>query len=182
VTTDAPCREIQERLTDAFFARSAPGAEDRAHADACPACGALNADLRALAEVLDASRVPELDAERAAALRRRAAIELGAAPARPPATAGLPVGYPRELARLLAWAALPLPAVLLIYTALFRIGGALLAEWLPAALVTAIGFAFALGTASWMALIYGSLPFVAQRAAIRRSAQQMAAATPLDSR
>jgi hypothetical protein len=168
VTTEAPCGDVQERLTEAFFARSAPAAGDRAHADACPACGTLSADLRALAEVLDASRVPELGAERAAALRRR--------------TAGLPEGYPRELARLLAWAVLPLPAVLLIYTGLFRVGGALLAEWLPAALVTAIGFAFALGAASWMALIYGSLPFVAQRAATRRSAQRMAAATPLDSR
>jgi hypothetical protein len=182
VTTEAPCGDVQERLIEAFFARSAPAAGDRAHAIACPACGALNADLRALADVLDASRVPELNAERAAALRRRVALDLGAAAVTPPATARLPEGYPRELARLLAWAALPLPAVLLIYAGLFRIGGALLAEWLPAALVTAIGFAFALGTASWMALIYGSLPFVAQRAAIRRSAQRLAAATPLDSR
>jgi len=182
VTTEAPCGDVQERLTEAFFARSAPATGDRAHADACPACGTLSADLRALAEVLDASRVPELGAERAAALRRRVAVDLTGTVAIPPATAGLPEGYPRELARLLAWAALPLPAVLLIYTGLFRVGGAVLAEWLPAALVTAIGFAFALGTASWMALIYGSLPFVAQRAATRRSAQRMAAATPLDSR
>ncbi len=182
MTTEAPCPDVQERLTEAFFARSSPAAEDRAHTDACPTCGALSADLRALAEVLDASRVPELGAERASALRRRAEVELTAAAALPRATAGLPEGYPRELARLLAWAALPLPAVLLIYTGLFRIGGALLTEWLPAALVAAIGFAFALGTASWMALIYGSLPFVAQRAAARRSAQRTAAATPLDSR
>ena len=181
MTTEAPCPEVQERLTEAFFARSMPAAEDRAHTDACPTCGALSADLRALAMVLEARQVPELGAERASALRRRAEIELSHVIALP-RTTGLPEGYPRELARLLAWAALPLPAVLLIYTVLFRIGGAWLAEWLPAALVAAIGFAFALGTASWMALIYGSLPFVAQWAAARRSAQRMAAATPLDSR
>jgi hypothetical protein len=157
VTTEGLCRDVQQRLTEAFLARSAPGAGDRAHAEACPACRALGNDLRALAEGLDASGVPELAAGRAAAVRRRAAAEL-------------------------AWAAVPLPAVLLIDTALFRVGGTLLAEWLPAALVTAIGVAFALGTASWMALIYGSLPFVAQRSAARRNARRTAAATPLDSR
>ncbi|MDH3212147.1 MAG: hypothetical protein OEM05_06655 [Myxococcales bacterium] len=182
MTTDGPCHGVQERLTDAFLAREAPGAEDRAHAEACSACGALRADLRVLADVLDARPLPELGAERAAALRRRATAELSAAAAIRPATAGLPPGYRRELVRLLAWAALPLPAVLLVYAALFRFGAAFLADWLPAALVTAIGAAFALGTASWMALIYGSIPFVAQRAAVRRTAQRMAAATPLDSR
>jgi hypothetical protein len=166
VTAEERCRPVQERLTDAVLGRRAPGEEDGAHAAACSACGALLADLRALAEALDAVPAPELPPETARALRRRVAAE----------------GYRRELIRLLAWAALPLPAVLAVYAVLFRVGGALLAEWLPAALVSAIGCAVALGAASWMALIYGSIPFVAQREAARRSALRVAATTPLDSR
>jgi hypothetical protein len=182
VTAEERCRPVQERLTDAMLGRRPPGEEDGAHAAACSACGALLADLRALAEALDAVPAPELPPETARALRRRVAAELSAPAGTRAGSAALPEGYRRELVRLLAWAALPLPAVLAVYAVLFRVGGALLAEWLPGALVSAIGCAVALGAASWMALIYGSIPFVAQREAARRSALRVAATTPLDSR
>jgi hypothetical protein len=182
VTAEERCRAVQERLTDAMLGRRPPGDADGAHAAGCAACGALLADLRALADALDAIPAPELPEETAVALRRRLAAELSAPAEIRAGFSALPEGYRRELFRLLAWAALPLPAVLALYAVLFHFGGALLAEWLPSALVSAIGCALALGAASWMALIYGAIPFVAQREAARRSAHRLAAATPLDSR
>jgi hypothetical protein len=169
VRTEPICREVQTRLTDAFLAHREPDAGDLAHARACPACEAHRAELRALADALDCAPAPELRPELAAELHRRAAEELAvASPVPRPAETGLPAGYHRELARLLLWAALPLPALALWYAALFRVGGSLLADLLPDFLVVMIGFAFAAGAASWLALIYGSIPFVAHRRAVRR--------------
>ncbi|MCH8890528.1 MAG: hypothetical protein IH827_05580 [Myxococcales bacterium] len=71
------------------------------------------------------------------------------------------------LARLIGWTALPLPALALWYSELYRVGGTWLGEWLPPFLVSAIGVTYALATASWLALIYGSLPIVAHRVAAR---------------
>lgn len=165
--TEPICREVQTRLTDAFLAHRGPDAGDLAHTRACPACAAHRAELRALADALDRAPAPELRPELAAALRRRADEELAvASPIAGPAEAALPAGYHRELARLLLWAALPLPALVLWYAALFRLGGSLLANLLPHFLVVAIGLAFAAGATSWLALIYGSIPFVAHRRAV----------------
>jgi hypothetical protein len=175
VRTEPICREVRTRLTDDFLAHRQPDAGDLAHARACPACGAHRADLRALAEALDSAPAPELRPELASAVQHRAAEALAvASPIPRPAEAGLPPGYRRELARLLLWTALPLPALLLWYAVLFRVGGSLLAGLLPDFLVVAIGFALASGATSWLALIYGSIPFVAHRQAVRRQREVMA--------
>jgi len=166
---------VQARLTDDFLGHRQPEAGDLAHAQACHGCGAHRAELCSLAEALDGAPAPELHPELAAALHRRATEELAiASPIPGPAEAGLPPGYHRELARLLLWTSLPLPALLLWYAALFRIGGSLLADLLPGFLVVMIGFAFAAGATSWLALIYGSIPFVAHRQAVRRQQEVMA--------
>ncbi len=143
---------------DAFLSRNPAEAEDDAHARACAACGALCRDLRTLGEGLQRLPAPELRAGRALTLGRRAGDDL---------RGGLPPGYRRALARLIGWAALPLPALVLWYSELYRVGGTWLGEWLPPLLVSAIGVTYALATASWLALIYGSLPIVAHRVAAR---------------
>ncbi len=144
---------------DALLSRHPAEAEDDVHARACAACGALRADLGALGEELQRLPAPELGNRRALALGRRAGDEL---------RGGLPPGYRRALARLIGWAALPLPALVLWYSELYRVGGTWLGEWLPPLLVSAIGVTYALATASWLALLYGSLPIVAHRVAARR--------------
>ena len=144
---------------DAFLSRNPAEAEDDAHARACAACGALCRDLRTLGEGLQRLPAPELRAGRALTLGRRAGDDL---------RGGLPPGYRRALARLIGWAALPLPGLVLWYSELYRVGGVWLGEWLPPLVVSAIGVTYALATASWLALIYGSLPIVAHGVASRR--------------
>ncbi len=154
------CESVRERLTDAFLSRHhSTEAEDAAHARGCAACGAVQAELRALGEGLQRLPAPELAADRALVLGRRAGDEL---------RGSLPPGYRRALARLIGWAALPLPGLVLWYSELYRVGGVWLGEWLPPLVVSAIGVAYALATASWLALIYGSLPIVAHGVASRR--------------
>lgn len=164
---EPPCGDAARRLTEAFLAHREPEPADRAHAAGCRECGALRAELRALASALDAERPPELAAESAARVRARVARELARElPAARPAA--LPPGFRRELLRILAWAAAPLPLLALWYALLFERGAVLLASFLPPPAVTAVGFAFAAATLSWLAVIYGSLPFVAHHRARRR--------------
>lgn len=165
------CRGVRARLTEALLAHREPASADLAHAAACPDCGLHRADLLALSAALDSEPVPEPRPELAAAVRARAIEEL----ARPVPAAWLagarrelPPGYRRELLQILFWAAAPLPLVVLWYALLFDLGGSLLAGFLPGFAVGAIGFAFAAGTLSWLALIYGSIPFVAHYRASRR--------------
>ena len=116
MSIDAQCDEAQERLTDAAFEGREVSKADRLHTDECERCRAHRADLVALTQMLDFT--PPLSVERAAAVRRNVALELTrSAPDTRRATAGadLPREYPRELARILAWAAIPLPLVLFIY-------------------------------------------------------------------
>lgn len=169
---DRSCREVQSALVEALLARRAPEDADRAHADGCAACGAHADELASLRAALDAGPDPTLRPELASSLRARALRELSLLrpiERAPGATDRLPPGYHRELARLLAFAALPLPLIAAWYALLYSLGGELLEAWLPPIAVYALGAAFALGTASWLALIFGAIPFVAHRRAQRRS-------------
>lgn len=173
MTDRTPCDGVVDRLDAALLSRRAPDASDLSHADGCSACGAHLAALRDALGALDAARVAPLDPERARAIRLRVARELAsdhAARALAPRPAALPDGYLREVARILGWAALPLPLVVLGYLELFRLGAALLGRWLPEAAVLTIGALAALGAASWLAAVYGSIPFVAQRRMAARGA------------
>jgi hypothetical protein len=168
---EGACRDVQARLTDVFFARGDPEVDDLAHARTCSACADHRDHLLALTDALDSEPVAVVLPARVEAMRRRALAELAGAGAPTAARAGevgLPIGFRRELLRLLLWAVLPLPALLLWYAALVRVGGALLAGVLPTFFVYLIGFAFAVGTASWLALIYGAIPFFAHRRALYR--------------
>lgn len=159
---DDRCDPVQDRLTDAAFEGTPLTEEDRRHVDGCEDCSSHRSDLAALTEALGAGT--ELPGDRAAAIRHRVALELAhSAPAvRPVATgAELPTGYRRELLRILAWAVAPLPLLLFVTVLLFQAGGALLSEFLPRLAVQALGAVAAMGAASWLALVYGSIPFVA---------------------
>lgn len=166
---DERCDEIQNGLIEAFLERRDASTAEQAHAAACPACGAATRDLAALSATL--LHTGELPVERFTAIRLRVAHELAeAATAATRATreSELPQGFGRELLRLLAWSLLPLPLALIGYALLLQIGGALLGFILPEAAVFALGLVAAFGAASWLALIYGSLPFFARRQVLAR--------------
>lgn len=167
--TDASCEQIQSALLEALFAQRDVAADEVAHCAACPACSAAKRDLAALAAAL--SDVAELAPERAAAVRLGVARELVEA-ARPAPAARreheLPVGFGHELARLVAWSLVPLPLALFGFALLLRLGGALLAEVLPGVAVSALETIAVFATASWLAVVYGSLPFFAHRRALTR--------------
>jgi hypothetical protein len=59
--------------------------------------------------------------------------------------------------------------VLLWNAAVLTLGGQLLEGLLPAALVHALGAAYVLAGATWLACLYGSLPLVAARQLRRRA-------------
>ena len=167
--TESRCPEIEGRLTEAFLARREPEAADAAHAEGCARCGRARVELQTLSEVLDSLPEAEPSPVRALATLTAATAELrGARLIRSGRTTpALAPGFGRELGRLLAFAALPIPLLALWYSALLRFGGAFLAEWLPDFLVAPIGLAFGLSAASWLGLVYASIPVVADRRARR---------------
>jgi hypothetical protein len=169
MSPDRRCTEICDALDDALFARRTPAAELSAHARDCVACTEHLEALRETLARLDEAPAAQLSDASAGAIRRHVAQQLASEHAAQTVAArdrSLPEGYARELARILAWAMLPLPLVMFIYAQLFQLGGALLGQWLPQAVVLAIGAAAALGASSWMAFVYGSIPFVAHRRAL----------------
>lgn len=177
MSSDERCAEVQERLTEALLARSEPDAADATHAAACARCGRTLLELRTLFEVLEAQHASEgafravFEVPPCDAALRAARAELVGPPRLPalrPAPALAP-GFGRELGRLLAFAVIPVPLLALWYAALLRLGGAFLAEWLPGFLVAPIGVAFGVGAASWLGLVYASIPVVAHRRVSRRS-------------
>ena len=168
MATEPRCEEVQARLTDAWYTRAEFASDDLAHAGSCRACGVHREALLALAHALDVETTPTLPRTRAAAILARAVAEL-ATPAMDPAPLALPPRYGSELARLLFWALLPLPLVVVWYALLFRAAGALLGALLPELLILALGAAFALVVASWLTLVYGAIPFVAHHRATHRN-------------
>lgn len=167
---DATCTHTAERLEAAFWSRTSPRAADVTHAAACPACSELMGALEMLAESLAAHQPPPMSADRIRSIRQRTARELTGSrfatnPLSPRSLQSdpLPSGYARELVRILAWALLPLPLALFTYVQFFQIGGALLGRVLPDWAVVAVGIAAISGAASWLAVVYGSIPLVAYR-------------------
>jgi len=166
MTSEARCDAVQARLSDAWLSRSEPALVDRAHARHCDACGAHERELGALARALSSDAPPAASDALVAATLRRAADELAR---RAAAQAALPEGWRRELGRLVAAAALPLPVVLLWNAAVLAAGGQLLEGLLPTALIHALGAAYVVAGATWLACLYGSLPLLAARTLRRRA-------------
>ena len=153
------CRGVQERLTEALLAQRDAGAPDLLHAQGCAECAAHRDDLLAIRADLDALTVPEPAPEVLAAARRRAGAALAAAPAG--ARAPLPAGYGRELARILSAPLALLPVVLLWNAAVLFYGAELLAGLVPGALLAVLGAAYAVAAGGTLALVFGSIPFIA---------------------
>lgn len=170
MTGDAHCREVESRLTEAFLARRNADEADARHVEGCRRCAATRSELARLAERLDPP-LAELSPARSRAALDAARAALGETPSAESvgSMAGMPPGFGRELARLLVFAALPLPLLGLWYAWLARFGSALLADWLPAFVAPAVGLVFAAAAASWLGLVYGALPFVAHRRALRHA-------------
>lgn len=127
----------------------------------------LEEALRQLGPALDGVEVPPPPSE----LVDRALLAARAELARPVAVAArpaLPAGFGRELARLLALTAAPLALVLALNAAILLTAPEWLSGWLPAPLVSFGVAAWAFGALGWLALVWGSLPFVAHRRALTR--------------
>jgi len=135
--------------------------------------GALAVELAVLAPLLDAGGAPGPSPALLERTLRLATAELARSPALLPGVASslavLPVGFRRELARLLA-AALPALALGLGWAALvLRLGPAWLGTWLPADLALALIGAQLLVGLSALGLVTASLPLVAHRRALLRT-------------
>jgi hypothetical protein len=132
----------------------------------------LEAELRALAPSLDRIAAPAPPPALVERTLRLASAELRRPPALAPGVATargeLPLGFRRELARLVA-VTLPVLALLLAWDAfLVREGAAWLAGWLPAKLAFALVAAHVLAGLGCLALTYASLPLFAYRRTLLR--------------
>jgi hypothetical protein len=166
------CAEVEARLVEALLARLEPDPRDRTHAAGCPDCGRAQAELQGLRQAFDTMPQAEPSPELVALTQRCASAELARAklirPALKAPIYGLPVGFRRELARLLGGALAPLPLVLLWNLALLALVQRLLAGWVPAPLLSVLLIAYMVAAAGWIALVYGSIPLVAHQRVQRR--------------
>jgi hypothetical protein len=167
---------VEERLVEALLARAEPAAADREHAATCAACARAAAELARLARALEAAAPPAPAPGLAAAALALGRLELArrrlARPRAEPLARGLPAGYARECARLLAPAVLALPLLLAWHAAVLALGERLLAGWLPPLLLAGLGSAYLAAAAGWAALVYGSIPLFAHWRTRRRGAQE----------
>jgi hypothetical protein len=148
------CEAIQERLDELALGRALDAAtpearELAAHARDCAACGAHRGFLVALADAL-ADPVPAVSEAAVAASRRRAARVLRAR-ATPPR-----VG--REIAAAVAVAVLALPLVVGHAYLVIEGGAWLLAQWLPAPVLTWLGAVYVVSLALGVGALYGLIP------------------------
>jgi hypothetical protein len=161
------CRLARASLEDAFLARRIPGAEIRAHLDSCVACREVEAALRRLGESLDslAAGEPPEALILATQLRGRADLvsqNLVRGGARALGQV-LPRGFAGELLRLVGFATAALPLVLAWNALVIRLGGRLLAGFVPEPVLSVLAGAYLASVAGWLAFVYGSIPFVAHR-------------------
>ncbi len=157
MATEGACERIREGLEEALLSRDEIGRAEREHLAQCPDCRAAAARLRSLAAALDALPAPEPPPELLATTLSRARTALA-----PPA------GFGRELLRVFAGAAAVFPLVVLWNWAVLSAGEELLAPFLPAPLLTALAAGWVLAASGWLALLYGSIPFLAHRRVLRR--------------
>lgn len=132
----------------------------------------LEAELRAIAALLERIEAPAPPPALVERTLRLASAELRRPPALAPGVAAareeLPLGFRRELARLVA-ATLPALALLFAWDAfLLREGPAWLSVWLPAKLAFALVAAHVLAGLGFLALAYASLPLFAYRRTLLR--------------
>lgn len=171
MTAEGGCAGVEERLTEALLAREEPDATSRAHAEACSRCGTLLHELVALRARLDRlgeADVPQAVRERTLG-RARSLLAGGIGAAQIPR--GLPQGYRSECLRLLGAALLPLPLVVAWNLALLAVGERLLAPFVPPVLLSTLAVGYLVAAAGWFALVYGSIPIVAHRRALRKLAE-----------
>ena len=125
------------------------------------------AGLRHLAPALDALPARHPSTELVDRTLRAARAEL-AQPVSEPVRATLPAGFGREFARLLGLSAAP-GALALAWNALVLVlAPPILAQWVPAPIASAFVGLYVFAALGWFALVYGSLPFVAHRRALKR--------------
>jgi hypothetical protein len=133
-------------------------------------------ELRVLAPLLGDAAPPGPPAALVDRTLRAARTELAqtaaAAPARVRVLPALPHGYARELALVLAVAAVPALLVAFFNVQVVRIAPELLGRVLPEALALALAAAYAIGSFGWLALSLGSLPFAAHRRARMRGREK----------
>jgi hypothetical protein len=132
----------------------------------------LATELAALAPVLDRTRAPAPPPALLERTLRMAAAELARTPALLPGVASfrpqLPVGFRRELARLLV-TSLPALALGFAWAALLLwLAPAWLAHWLPAGVALALVGAQLVAVLSALGLVTASLPLFAHRRALLR--------------
>jgi hypothetical protein len=163
-------------LEDAFLSRRTPGAEIRAHLDSCVACREVEAVLRTLGETLGhvPAGAPPEDLIARTRLRGRAELTSQSLARASPGALGraLPRGFAGELLRLLGVATAALPLVLAWNALVFRLGGRLLAGFVPEPILSVLAGAYLASVAGWLAFVYGSIPFVAHRR-VRRTISEV---------
>jgi hypothetical protein len=127
----------------------------------------LETELARLAPRLDELQVGEPPTALVERTLRAARLELARTPAAP-VSQPLPAGFKRELVRVLSLTAAP-GALAIVWNALvILVAPALLSQWLPEGIAGALVAAYAFAALGWLALVYGSLPFVAHRRALMR--------------
>lgn len=164
------CEEIEAGLIETFLAGEQPAAALGAHTLRCPACARTRAQLADLSARLDALAAPEpLGTAALDSIRRRVLTTLERDSRR--ARAPLPSGYTRELLRILGPAVAVLPVVLLWNAAVLHYADVMLADLLPGALRAALAAGYIAASAGWLALLFGSIPFVAHARVQRPSTE-----------
>ena len=169
------CRTARAALEEACLDRRAPSSEIRAHLDSCIACREVETELRTLGEALrdlPAGAPPDPLIARTllrgrAELASRSPAPTGAGPLGPQ----LPRGFAGELLRLLGVATAALPLVLAFNTLVLRLGGRLLAGFVPEPVLSVLAGAYLASVAGWLAFVYGSIPFVAHRRVQRATSE-----------
>jgi len=131
----------------------------------------IDRELAQLAPSLDSLEVSQPSEDLVRHTLQLASAELRAGPQPAPQQRGhavVPTGYKLELARLLGASALSLPFFLLWNLAVLWLGREILASWLPASFGWGLAGAYAFGAIGWLAVVLGTLPFLAHKRALLR--------------
>jgi hypothetical protein len=131
----------------------------------------IEAELQALAPLLDRAQVPAPPSALVQHTLPLARAELPRSPAIAPGVSAslrtLPLGFRRELLRLVL-VTLPVLGIVLAWDAfLLQAAPGWLSAWLPPGIAAAIVGTYVLGSLGWLGLTYASLPLVAHRLTLR---------------